>query len=65
MPVGYLSEVDKDSYAEFRDLILPHLSSLSLQESLLKGFPSTHQTVESDSDATSSNSNPVILLSVG
>jgi len=48
--VGHLYEVDADSYSEFRDLILPHVTSTNRRQALLANFPQTRPTVESDSD---------------
>jgi len=48
---GHLYEVDADSYIEFRDLILPHVTDIDLRQTLLDKFPATRPTVESDSDA--------------
>jgi len=60
--VGYLYEVDADSYPEFQDLILPHVTSKDRQQALLLNFPSTRLTVESDSDADNSNTEPTTFL---
>jgi len=49
--VGHLYEVDADSYTEFRDLILPHVTDPDRRQTLLDHFPATRPTVESDSDA--------------
>jgi len=46
----HLYEVDADSYSEFRDLILPHVTSTDRRQALLTNFPLTRPTVESDSD---------------
>jgi len=48
---GHLYEVDADSYAEFRDLVLPHVTDPDRRQTLLDKFPATQPTVESDSDA--------------
>jgi len=48
---GHLYEVDADSYTEFRDLILPHVTDTDRRQTLLDQFPATRSTVESDSDA--------------
>ena len=48
---GHLYEVDADSYTEFRDLILPHVTDPDRRRTLLDKFPATRPTVESDSDA--------------
>jgi len=48
---GHLYEVDADSYTEFRDLILPHVTDTDRRQTLLEKFPATRPTVESDSDA--------------
>jgi len=47
---GHLYEVDANSYTEFRDLILPHVTDLDRRQTLLDRFPATRPTVESDSD---------------
>jgi len=47
----HLYEVDADSYIEFRDLILPHVTDPDHRQTLLDQFPETRPTVESDSDA--------------
>jgi len=49
--VGLLYEVDADSYTEFRDLILPHVTDSDRRQTLLDQFPATRPTVESNSDA--------------
>jgi len=46
----HLYEVDADSYTEFRDLILPHVTDPDRRQTLLDQFPATRPTVESDSD---------------
>jgi len=48
---GHLYEVDADSFTEFRDLILPHVTDVDRRQTLLDRFPATRPTVESDSDA--------------
>jgi len=48
---GHLCEVDADSYTEFRDLILPHVTDTDRRQTRLDKFPATRPTVESDSDA--------------
>jgi len=48
---GHLYEVDSDSYTEFRDLVLPHVTDTDRRQTLLDKFPTTRPTVESDSDA--------------
>jgi len=47
---GHLYEVDADSYTEFRDLILPHVTDPHRRQTLLNQFPATRPTVESNSD---------------
>ena len=47
----HLYEVDADSYTEFRDFILPHVTDPDRRQTLLDKFPATRPTVESDSDA--------------
>jgi len=48
---GHLYKVDADSYTEFRDLMLPHVTDTDRRQTLLNRFPATRPTVESDSDA--------------
>jgi len=48
--IGHLYEVDADSYIEFRDLILPHVTDPTRRQTLLDQFPAIRPTVESDSD---------------
>jgi len=48
---GHLYEVDADSYTEFRDLVLPHVTDTDRRQTLLHKFPATRPTVESDSVA--------------
>jgi len=50
---GHLYEVDSDTYLEFRDLILPHVTDTDRRRTLLDKFPDTRPTVESDSEAES------------
>jgi len=47
---GHLYEVGADSYTEFRDLILPHVTDPDRRQTLLDQFPATRPTVKSDSD---------------
>jgi len=47
---GHLYEVDADSYTEFRNLTLPHVTDPASRQTLLDQFPATRPTVESDSD---------------
>jgi len=40
---GHLYEVDADSYIEFRDLILPHVTDIDRRQTLLDKFPATRR----------------------
>jgi len=59
--VGHLYEVNADSYSEFRDLILPHVTSTDRRQVLLLNFPPTKPTVESDSDTDVQTNEPTTL----